>query len=66
MYDNRRNHLKLEFRGQDTIGWDNLLEGRIDRQWTDYVKQHIHNENIKLQAKEWAPKKILALWDHML
>jgi hypothetical protein len=30
------------------------------------VKQHIQNKNIKLQAKEWAPKMILALWDHML
>jgi hypothetical protein len=30
------------------------------------MKQHIEHENIKLQAKEWAPKMILALWDHML
>jgi hypothetical protein len=30
------------------------------------VKLHTRNENIKLQAKEWAPKMMLALWDHML
>jgi hypothetical protein len=26
-YDNRRNRLKLAFREQDKIGWDNLLKG---------------------------------------
>jgi hypothetical protein len=65
-YDNRRNHIKLTFREHDMIRWDNLLEGQMDRQWIAYVKLHIENENIKLQAKEWAPKMILALWDHML
>jgi hypothetical protein len=30
------------------------------------MKQHIEHEDIKLQAKESAPKMILALWDHML
>jgi hypothetical protein len=30
-YDNRRNQLKLAFREQDTIGWDNLLKGRMGR-----------------------------------
>jgi hypothetical protein len=25
-YDNIRNHLKLAFREQDTIGWENLLK----------------------------------------
>jgi hypothetical protein len=65
-YDNRRNHLKLEFREQDKIGWDNLLKGRMGRQWIAYVKQHIEHESIKLQTKEWAPKMILAPWDHML
>jgi hypothetical protein len=38
----------------------------MGRQWIEYVKQHIEHENIKLQAKEWAPKMILAPWDHML
>jgi hypothetical protein len=33
MYDNRRNHLKLAFREQYTIGWDKLLKGRMGRQW---------------------------------
>jgi hypothetical protein len=64
-YDNRQNHLKLTFREQDTMGWVNLLKGWMGRQWIAYVKQHIHNENIKLQAKEWAPKMMLTLWDHM-
>jgi hypothetical protein len=65
-YDNKRNRLKLAFREQDEIGWDNLLKGQMGRQWIEYVKQHIEHDNIKLQAKEWAPKMILALWDHML
>jgi hypothetical protein len=26
-YNNRRNHLKLAFREQDRIGWDNLIKG---------------------------------------
>jgi hypothetical protein len=65
-YDNRRNQLNLAFREQDTIGWDNLLKGWMGGQWTEYVKQHIQNENVKLQAKEWALKMILAPWDHML
>jgi hypothetical protein len=60
-YDSRRNHLKLACREQDTIGWENLIKGGMGRQWISYVKQRIQNENIKLQAKEWAQKMILAL-----
>jgi hypothetical protein len=66
MYNNRRNHLKLAFREKYKIGSDNLLQGWMGRQWIKYVKQHIQNDNIKLQTKEWAPKMILTLWDHML
>jgi hypothetical protein len=65
-YDNKRNRLQLAFREQDKIGWDNLLKGRMGKQWIEYVKEHIERKNIKLQAKEWAPKIILALWDHMI
>jgi hypothetical protein len=65
-YDNRRNRLKLVFRKQDKIVWDNLLKGRMGRQWIEYVKHHIQNKDIKVQAKEGAPKMILTLWDHML
>jgi hypothetical protein len=50
-YDNRRNHLKLAFWEQDKIGWDNLLKGRMGKQWITYVKNHLEHENIKLQAK---------------
>jgi hypothetical protein len=64
-YNNRRNHLKLAFREQDKIGCDNFLKGRMGKQWIEYVKKHLEHENIKLQAKEWAPKMILALWDNM-
>jgi hypothetical protein len=38
----------------------------MGRQWMEYVKKHIHIENIKLKASDWAPKMIHALWDHML
>jgi hypothetical protein len=65
-YDNSRNHLKLAFREQDKKNWDNLLKGNMGKQWIEYVKKHLEHEKIKLQAKEWAPKMILVLWDHML
>jgi hypothetical protein len=65
-YDNRRNRLKIAFREQDKIGWDNLLKGRVGKQWREYVKIHLEHEHIRLQAKEWAPKMIQALWDHIL
>jgi uncharacterized protein with von Willebrand factor type A (vWA) domain len=38
----------------------------MGRQWIKYANQHIHNENIKLKASDWAPKLIQELWDHML
>jgi hypothetical protein len=38
----------------------------MGREWIEYVKKHIHNENIKLKASDWAPKMIQALWDYML
>jgi hypothetical protein len=38
----------------------------MGRQWIEYVKQHIHNDNIKLQEHEWATTHKLTLWDHML
>jgi hypothetical protein len=31
-YNNRRNHIKLAFREQDNIGWDNLIKRRMGRQ----------------------------------
>jgi hypothetical protein len=65
-YDNRRKHLKLAFREQYTIGWYNLLKGRMGMQCIVYVKQDIQNENIKLQTTGWASKMILVLWGHML
>jgi hypothetical protein len=65
-YENRQNSLKLAFREQYKIGWDNLLKGLMGKQWSEYAKIHLEHENIKLQAKEWAPKIIQTLWDHML
>jgi hypothetical protein len=50
-YDNRRNNIKLAFREQYNIGWNNLLKGRMGKQWIQYVKNHLEHENIKLQAK---------------
>jgi hypothetical protein len=54
--DNKRNRLKLAFREQDKIGCNNLLKGCMGKQCIEYLKQHKEHENIKLQAKEWAPK----------
>jgi hypothetical protein len=65
-YNNSRNHLKRAFREQDKIGWYNLIKGQMGRQWIEYIKQHIHNENIKLKASDWALNMIQALWYHML
>jgi hypothetical protein len=50
-YNKIRNHIKLAFREQEKIGWDNLLKGRMGKQWIEYVKKHLEHENIKLQAK---------------
>jgi chromosome segregation ATPase len=38
----------------------------MGRQWIEYIKQHIHIDNIKLKASDWEPKLIQALWDQML
>jgi hypothetical protein len=38
----------------------------MGRQWSEYIKQHIQKENVKLKASDWTPKMIQALWDHML
>jgi hypothetical protein len=48
------------------MGWDNLIKCWMGRQLIEYLKQHTQNENIKLQAKEWGPNMIHALWEHML
>jgi hypothetical protein len=56
----------MAFREQDRIGWDNLLKGRLGRQWIEYVKKRIHSKNLKLKASDWAPKMIQAIWDQML
>jgi hypothetical protein len=37
----------------------------MGKQCIEYVKKHLEHKNIKLQAKDWAPKMILSLWDHM-
>jgi hypothetical protein len=66
IYDNRGNRSKLAFREQYKIGWDNLLNGWMGKQWIEYVNIHIEHKNIKLQAKEWAPKMILSLWDLLI
>jgi hypothetical protein len=65
-YNNSRNHLKLAFREQDKIGWDKLIKGRMGRQWIEYVRQHIHNKNIKLKSSYWASKMTQDLWYHIL
>jgi hypothetical protein len=48
------------------MGWDNLIKGRMGRQWIEYDKQHLQVENIKLKASDWAFKMIQTLWEHML
>jgi hypothetical protein len=38
--NNQRNSIKLAFRAQSVIGWENVMKGRLAGEWTTLVRQH--------------------------
>jgi hypothetical protein len=63
--NNIRNLLRQAYRAQYAVKWENFIKGRIVRQWGTYIAFHIRHKHIRLPAKEWAVKLIIALWDHL-
>jgi hypothetical protein len=59
-----RNHLQAAFQEQNTIKWTSLLKGRMSHRWQQFATAHIRSKKLDLQAQEWGPKFITALWDH--
>jgi hypothetical protein len=60
-----RNILKVAFRKQSHVGWENFLKGRICTEWCTYIKHHFALSNIKKYYQEWSTKLIIALWEHI-
>jgi hypothetical protein len=59
-----RNALKSAYHAQSKIGWENLLKGRIAQEWTQFIETHCTNQGHTLNAQDWAPRFIGALWEH--
>jgi hypothetical protein len=60
-----RNILKFALRAQSQIGWDNLLKGRLSRDWITCMDYHFQTNVSKLTGQECITKLILGLWEHM-
>jgi hypothetical protein len=60
-----RNSLKVAFRAQSRIGWDNFIEGRLSRYWKTCMDHHFQSNGSKLTGQECITKLIMSLWEHM-
>jgi hypothetical protein len=60
-----RNRLKVAFRAQSQIGWDNFLKGRLSRDWITCMDHHFHASGSKLTGQECITKLTMSLWEHM-
>jgi hypothetical protein len=60
-----RNRLKVAFRAQSQIGWDNFLKGRLSRDWIACMDYHFQNNRSKLTGQECITKLMLGLWEYM-
>jgi hypothetical protein len=60
-----RNRLKVAFRAQSQIGWDNFLQGRLSRDWITCMDHHFQSSGRKLTGQECITKLIMGLWEHM-
>jgi hypothetical protein len=56
-----RNRLKVLFRAQSQIGWDNFLKGRLSRDWITCM-DYLQINGSKLTGQECITKIILGLW----
>jgi hypothetical protein len=61
----QRNRLKVAFRAQSRIGWDNFLKVRLSRYWITCMDRHFQSNGSKLTGKECIRKLIMSLWEHM-
>jgi hypothetical protein len=60
-----KNRLKVAFRAQSQIGWDNFLEGKLSQDWITCMDHHFQKNGSKLTGHECITKLILGLWEHM-
>jgi hypothetical protein len=56
-----RNRLKVAFRAQSQIGWDNFLKGRLSRDWITCMDHHSQSNGSKLTGHKYITKIILGL-----
>jgi hypothetical protein len=63
-FNTSRDVLQQAFREQEEILLSNLIQGRVITQWKVYTKKHLMAKFIKLRTHEWAPRLIIAMWDH--
>jgi hypothetical protein len=62
--EQRKKVLKSAYHAQSKIGWENLVKGRIAREWIQFIETHNARQGYTLKARDWAPKFIGALWEH--
>jgi hypothetical protein len=60
-----RNRLKVAFRAQSQIAWENFLKGRLSRDLITCMDYHFQTNGRKLTGQECLTKLILGLWEHM-
>jgi hypothetical protein len=61
MFNAPRNRLKVAFRAQSQIGWDNFLKRRLSRDWITCMDHHFQSSGSKLTGKECITKLIMGL-----
>jgi hypothetical protein len=59
------NRLKVAFRAQSQIGWDNVLKGRLNRDWITCMDHHFQTNGSKVTGQKCITKLLLRLWEHM-
>jgi hypothetical protein len=64
-FDAPRNRLKVAFRAQSRIGWDNFLKGRLSLDWITCMDHHFQSNGSKLTGQRCITKLIVSLWEHM-
>jgi hypothetical protein len=53
---------KSAYHTQSKICWDNLVKGRIAKEWIQFIETHYVNQSYKLKSLDWSPTFIGALW----
>jgi hypothetical protein len=56
-----RNRLKVVFRAQSKIGWENFLKRRLNRKWIGCIDHHFRENRSKLSGQECVTKLIMGL-----